>query len=432
MAEVFLALALLIVLLLFSGRRILAPMATAYLVRVGLGVVHAYVAPLPDSQMDAIAFERVAWEWARDGSCLRDFRTGAFLYSWIGSCAYIVIGRSALVLQVLNSFFGTMIVLMAVKTAHVLAPGPSCDRRVAWLLALYPSLALYSAITMREVAVVLPLVVSWYCVVQWARSEKYRYAIGAIFWVLISQMFHTGMIAVTVATIAVVAYFTLTRHWHGLARINIRVMDARAAILSLFLLSALAVAAWIMLAEGYGLDKVQRLREVDPVAALSAWQKQASRGRASYLGSVQPANLIELFAQIPVRVGYFLGGPFAWTVSNLRDVWGAIDGLFFIGISMFIAGYCSKRREARKVGYLRLGLLVFAGIVGFAVVTSNYGTAFRHRAKFVPGLVVLYACARSDRGWRWGDRVRRSDGCVTMGSERRGDRQGSVAEMRRK
>ena len=207
-----LALALLLVLVLLSGRRVRGAVLSAYGVRVGLSYVHSHLVPLPDSQFDAVAFEELAWTWARDGICLDDLTTGSGLYPWIGSCVYLVVGRSPLVLQILNAFFGTLIIIMAARTARLLAPGRGCDRMVAWMLALYPSLVLYSSITMREVAVVLPAVVSGYCLVRWSSLGGYRYAAWSVLWMVVSQLFHTGMIAVTCATVAVIGYVTLREH----------------------------------------------------------------------------------------------------------------------------------------------------------------------------------------------------------------------------
>ena len=397
LVEICLALALLLVLVLLSGRRVRGPVLSAYAVRVGLSYVHSHLVPLPDSQFDAVAFEELAWIWARDGICLDDLTTGSGLYPWIGSCVYLVVGRSPLVLQILNAFFGTLIIIMAARTARLLAPGRGCDRMVAWMLALYPSLVLYSSITMREVAVVLPAVVSGYCLVRWSSLGGYRYAAWSVLWMVVSQLFHTGMIAVTCATVAVIGYVTLREHWSGLARVHIRVVDAWAVAASIGLLCAISIAAAIMISEGYGLDKILRLREVDPVEALRAWQRQVARGRASYLEGVQPRSWIEVFSQIPVRLVYFLGSPFAWSVSSVRDLWGAIDGAVLVVLTVYVAIYAIRGREGKKAGYLRVGLVLFAGLVGFAVVTSNYGTAFRHRAKFVPALVMLYACSRAER-----------------------------------
>ena len=61
---------------------------------------------------------------------------------------------------------------MGMKTIRLLVPHGSHYRYVGWLLALHPSLLLYSAITMREVAVVLTFMASTYWLTKWRTSDN--------------------------------------------------------------------------------------------------------------------------------------------------------------------------------------------------------------------------------------------------------------------
>ena len=399
MWHVFVAIALLTVLALVTDRRFLSPVLVGYAIRVTMAYVHAYVLALPDSQFDAIRFEQVAWMWARDGECIEDFTTGSLLYSWIGSCVYVVVGRSALVLQLLNAFVGALIVVVAAKTTELLASRGRYAVFVGWALALHPSLILYSAITMREVAVVFCFVVSVHWLTKWAVERSYRYAVWAILWVVISQLFHTGMVAATVMVVGVVMYITVSEHWRRIGRIHIEVRDARIAVASLMVIGGLAGVGALAILKGYGLDKLQRLTEVGAnfVDVLGQWQKHVARGRASYLDSLQPDSWIDVVVQTPVRLVYFLGAPFAWMVDGIGDVWGLLDGTFLMVLCGLLVVHSIRGGVWRKREYWTVAMVVVVGIVGFAVVTSNYGTAFRHRAKFVSTLFVLYAWAMSHR-----------------------------------
>ena len=399
MWEITVSIGFLAVLALVTDRRTRLVVVVAYLMRMAMAYVHAYVVPLPDSQFDAIRFERMAWMWARDGQCFDDFTTGSLLYSWIGSCVYLVVGRTALVLQLANCFFGALIVLVGMRTARRLPHVRSHDRRVGWAIALYPSLVLYSAIMMREVAVVFCFTVSLYFLAKWASGDGYRYAVWAILWVATSQLFHTGMVAATLTVVAVVMYVTISENWRGLARIHIRVRDARITVASLVLAGGLIGLGALALSRGFGLDKLQQLTEVgaDFVEVLGGWQQLVARGRASYLGSLQPDSWIDVLVQTPVRLAYFLGAPFVWMVGGVRDLWGFLDGTFLLMLCVLLVSQSIRGRAWRRRAYATVALMVAAAIIGFSVVTSNYGTAFRHRAKFVPALFVLYASAVSHR-----------------------------------
>ena len=394
MLELLLALVFLVYFLSGTPRGFRSIVVCAYVLRVLLVYMHAYIVPLPDSQFDALRFESVAWLWAQDGQCFDDFTTGSLLYSWIGSCVYLVFGRSAVLLQLINSFLGTVIVLVAMQTMLVLASRRPYYRYVGWFLAMHPSLLLYSAITMREVVVVLASVISIYWLVRWRRGSKYRHALWAIVWMLVSQMFHTGMITGTVTIVTLVLYHTVMVHWRGFLRIRTSVRNANATALSLIAISSMVLAISFMLSTGYGLDKLTRLFSMDIFEALSGWQSEASRGRAGYLYGVTGDRLVVLLMQIPLRVIFFLGAPFFWMVAKLRDMWGLVDGVFLLALLVLIVRQVRAGMLRHQV-YRSIALVTFAMILGFAVVTSNYGTAFRHRAKFVPVIVVLYVYGRS-------------------------------------
>lgn len=399
MWEIIVSTGFLAVLALVTDRRTRLVVVVAYLIRMVMAYVHAYVMPLPDSQFDAIRFERVAWTWARDGQCFDHFTTGSLLYSWIGSCVYLVVGRTALVLQLANCFLGALIVLVGMRTARLVPHARSYDRGVGWAIALYPSLVLYSAIMMREAAVVFCFAVSVYFLTRWASGDGYRYAVWAIVWVGVSQLFHTGMVAATVTVVAVVMYVTIRENWRGLARIHIRVRDVQITVASLVLAGVLIGLGALALSTGLGVDKLHQLTEVgvDFVEVLGGWQQHVARGRASYLGSLQPDSWLDVLVQTPVRLAYFLGAPFAWMVAGVRDLWGFLDGTFLLILCLRLVAYSIRGRAWRRRAYATVALMVAAAIIGFSVVTSNYGTAFRHRAKFVPALFVLYAGAVSQR-----------------------------------
>ena len=399
MWEITVSIGFLAVLALLTDRRTRLVVVVAYLIRMALAYVHAYVVPLPDSQFDAIRFERVAWTWAGDGQCFDDFTTGSLLYSWIGSCVYLVVGRAALVLQLANCFLGALIVLVGMRTARLLPHVRPYDRGAGWAIALYPSLVLYSAITMRETAVVVCFAASLYFLTRWASGDGYRYAVWAILWVVLSQLFHTGMVAATVTVVAVVMYVTISENWRGLDRIHVRVRDARITVASLILAGGLIGLGALALGRGFGFDKLWQLTEVgaDFVAVLGGWQQHAARGRASYLGSLQPDSWLDVLVQTPVRLAYFLGTPFAWMVAGVRDLWGFLDGTFLLLLCVRLVAHSIRGRAWRRRAYATVALMVAVAIIGFSVVTSNYGTAFRHRAKFVPALFVLYGCAASQR-----------------------------------
>ena len=366
---------------------------TAYLVRVVLSLVHAFVYPLPDSQEDALRFEMVAWELATDGECWNDARTGSYMYSWIASCVYQVVGRSPLALQMLNAFAGSMIVLVAMKAVRIVTPGERVDLSVGWVLTFYPSLVLYSAITMREVAITLPLSLAAYFLVKWERSGKYRYAVWSLFSMLLSQLSHAGMISGTVSIGVLILHRSIFFHWKRLGNVRFAVADATAAVGSLVVIGLGIGAALVMSSGGYGLEKLGLIAQDEVVSGIADLQARAARGRAAYLESSQPGSAVQIALQLPVRALLFIGSPFIWQVRALADVVAFLDGAFLLLVTTALL--IQIRRGAwRFRSYLMLLIVAGAITIAFAIATSNYGAAFRHRAKLVPTVMVLYAIGR--------------------------------------
>ena len=368
--------------------RWIEPVAVAFVVRAVVALLHFQFSFLPDSQSDALRFERTAWLWAVDGKCFNDFTTGSMLYSWLGSCIYITFGRSALLLQVINAVLGTLSVVVAMRTVRLLAPDLAQVLRIGWLVALHPSLVLYSALTMREASIVLAFGISLYCLVRWRTNMHYRYLPLSVGAALVSQLFHTGMVTASVFIVGIGVFYVVTEHVANLAAIRFSRSNLVVCAVSVVLLSALVGAVVWALGVGFGFDKFQRLMGGEVLTAISSWQAEVARGRASYLSGLYPESWIEFLWQVPIRLVYFLGAPFVWQVDNLSDLWGLVDGSAFLYVAWMLGRNYFKGGHKKPL-YRLLLLLAIVVVVGFSVSTSNYGTAFRHRAKFAPLLLVL-------------------------------------------
>ena len=71
-------------------------------------------------------------------------------------------------------------------------------------------------------------------------------------------------------------------------------------------------------------------------------------------------------------------------------MWGFIDGCFTLVVLTTVL-WRLRDRTMKSAKYRVTVAVVALMMFGFALVTSNYGTAFRHRGKFVPALIVLYS-----------------------------------------
>ena len=381
MIGVVAACAFLVSLLVVCDQRQFAVLAVAFAFRIALSVVHVAGYALPDSQFDARTFERLAWLWARDGRFFDDFTTGSYLYSWLMSGIYLAVGREPILLHVINSYLGTLTIYFVMRSAQQLLPATNLDRTVGWVLAFYPSVVLYSVLTMREAPMLLALSISINLLSSWVVRRRIAFGLGAISFAIVAQLFHAGMIGATLAILLI---------YSGVSFQSVTVRDNVRPIALFVVLAAVISVLSLSLRTGVGLEKVWVLLRNFDIDVVASWQDYSARGRGAYLSGVRIDGWLDLVWNLPLRVLFFLGSPFIWMVSQFRDVLGLLDALVFLYIVLRITLDIVRRRFMTIDVYVAVALVIAAIITVFALGTSNYGTAFRHRAKVFPWLLLLY------------------------------------------
>ena len=126
---------------------------TALALRVLVILIGNYLILLPDSTKDADGLEYLAWSYGKNGflNTLDSFPgMNSFFYSWSIGVLYSIFGRSIMMAQSVGLLFGVGTVYLGwILTKRIWDNRTAI--KVAWLLALYPSLVLYSVLTLREV-----------------------------------------------------------------------------------------------------------------------------------------------------------------------------------------------------------------------------------------------------------------------------------------
>lgn len=368
---------------------------TAFCLRAALAIINAYVTPLPYSQADAAAFETIGWRWSQDGlvGSLEHFTTGSDLYSWLISILYALTNRSPLMIQGLNVLFGSLIVWNVYCIAKLLWNTPVAVR-AAWVTAFFPSLALYSAVTLREVAIVYPLTLALVYLTRWHHTQKTRHLILSLVLLAISISFHTGIFAVFPA-LGLIYLSRWLRSFFILKESHILRSTGALLLISVFF--------GLIVLSGWGLQKFGGSLENISLEKVATAQEVRARDRAAYLANLSINNPLDLAWQTPLRLVYFLYTPFVWMIRTGADLGAQLDVLLYLGLTISL--YRSRRYILSNPAAWSIFLLLLALITVFALSTSNYGTALRHRAKFAPlaiSLTVVTPWQRSSRGVRRG------------------------------
>lgn len=364
-------------------RWLLVPLVAAYAARVGMIVFHNYIYSLPQGGADALVFDRVAREWAQEG-CLAAFQhldpSGSYMYSGLLSVFYACVGPSAGAAQLMNAVAGTGAVAV-MSLAAVRMWGRRSAIRCAWLLALFPALLVYSAVTLREAFILALFSCAMYAAVRFSENWRLKWMALAVAFIALSATLHGGMAFGIVGLLAATAYHHLSSA-SGSARTRMR----KHVLIGVIML--ISGGALVLVLDQVFIPKVGNLGSLDTelVADMVASRAQ---GNAAYLTGLSVSTPFDIVWQAPIRVAYFLFSPFLWDVRSPSHLFGLLDAFLYLVLTIQFLRH-RKELMANPAVALLIGVLLALAFV-YAYGTSNFGTAMRHRAKFYVAIVLIVA-----------------------------------------
>ena len=362
-------------------------LAIAFLVRTIAALFHFYVMPLPDGTGDANKFDLWAFAYSADGwKEAFNWYPGArsHFYPWLMSLVYLVTGRSFLLLQSISVFVG----VLSVYATWLLGSevwNDRAGRRAAWVMALFPTVVMYSALPLREAYLTCILMFGLVWVARWSREGKVRQAIWAMLLFGVGTFFHGAIFLVAFAFLVVIASKILLRGGQSIIRGRLRLT----ALIGLIVIVG-GLLYWGL--SGAYVDKLGRLTDIFDLQRWVSYSqaKYYADGHASnavYPGWTAPETVGDLVWAIPVKIIYLLFSPFPWDMRTPAHLIGVIDGLLYLGLIIIITRNIKTIWLNPAARTVLLVILPF--IVAYGIGTSNFGTSIRHRAKFVGVLIML-------------------------------------------
>ena len=97
----------------------------------------------------------------------------------------------------------------------------------------------------------------------------------------------------------------------------------------------------------------------------------------------------ELFFKGIIKIFYFLFGPFVWSINEPIHIFGLFDGMLYM---LFIFYLIKNWYLIWRNPVTRILLIILASyIIIYGMGVGNFGTAIRHRSKFIVMLIILGA-----------------------------------------
>ena len=345
--------------------------------------------------MDDRAYDKLGWTLARVWMGIfpgiRDSDEYLMMnYTYLVSGIYFVLGHNLLAAKMLNVLFGalTPVVVYAIGTEL-------WDRRVArisaLLMAFFPSLLIWSAINLKDILAVL--------LVELAILGALIYARRHVWWALVVALL--GLLAME--NMRQFVYLILGWLMPAAFLLADRSTWKRKLILFAPLLLGVLLTFQITHNQKFGLNwlSVQALTEAE-------WKRWFEANRADSaleldfdkpLKSQRDLVGLRSIAYLPRGIYYVLMAPLPWEARSTNSRAAIPEMLvWYVLLLAAIPGLTTSLKARWRDLFLPLGLSA-GWIVALALTEGNAGNIFRHRAQFMPYILLLSAVGLV---WLWG------------------------------
>lgn len=357
---------------------------TALIVRVIAMFVGYYLLALPDSGADALGFEWGAWTRSKQGfiNVLDNFPgINTNSYQWFMAIPYSLFGRSMLMIQSIGLLFGIGSVFLGWFISKKIWDDNTATK-VGWVLALFPSLILYSILTLREVYAGFFLLVAILGIVNLYQNGGYKPFLLIFIGFYGATLFHGALLLGGVFFLFILSLSKLKKSVELILvnRINLE---------SLIVISLIFFIVLFYSSNNFYLPHIGTFDQVTNLSYLTDSIKFRMTGEASYSEWTNINSNFELIYKGFIRSIYFLFSPFIWDIKKPSHFIGFLDGLLYMTLVYLIY---LNRKLIWKDKLLRIILLILLFyFVIFGIGVSNFGAGIRHRSKFVIEMVILAA-----------------------------------------
>ncbi len=356
----------------------------ALTLRIFTLLIGNYAITLPDSTADASSIENHARIIAENGFFnLLDYYPGpsfAFI-RWLIAIPYSLFGPSELMAKSMSLFFGMGSVFLGWKLACKLWDSQVATK-VGWVIALFPSLILYSSLTMRSVYICFFLLVAIYGVVNWAQTKKFSSICLALIGFISATFFHGASIIGAFTFIAILTLISFKDFFELLKRFHLSSKN-------LFLISLFVGVILFYFSNEINVPYLNDFKFISDPDVLLRRTRVSVMGEAAYPDWTIAKYPIELIYKIPIRSIYFMFAPFPWDVKQVEHIVGMFDGFLFMYLVFLILSNIKFIWENFTLRIIFLILISYLIVFGTGV--GNFGTGIRHRSKFAIIFILLAA-----------------------------------------
>ncbi len=290
-----------------------------------------------------------------------------------GSFMFIAGGPSRMIVSVINSFAGSVLVMVIYRLAKRLFDFQTA-KIAAVLMTFWLSLVLLSAGTAKEMLVIC---LEWSILYLSIRNIKSLTQKDIIL---------AAPLMIALYTVRFYAFYICAGALFFRAIITNKKHFVRNAVLGFIL-----VASLLVMLNASGVIKRDFTQLDTKNQSIEAWRENVATSTGSGIEVYSEYQNSPL--KLPIATIYFFFAPFPWQIfdGSLRNSFAAVENVFLI--FLLILGFPSIKIFLKENFYLILPIIVFCVLyAGFQIWgLSNVGLAWRHKQTVMPFIFLLSA-----------------------------------------
>ena len=358
----------------------------ALILRILLSLINEFIYELPDSNADATRFETKTWFYAK--LPIFDFLTSfnsdftAYTFTWFLSLLYRIFGRSPLVLESFGIIISLISVIIVYRISFLVSDDTIKSKQSAAIFAFFPTVILYSVIILREVYIVFFMLLIALYVVKWLKSNQIKFAFVSLLLFLPLYFLHGGLMIGAVMFFIIFLYISVKNIYAAFKNNHILVPQI---VFILFIFITIAIA--INELSTFNIPYLGNVSQFLTLSRIFFQAEVTNLGGSAYPGWLIPFSLPSFVLLIIPRLIYFLFSPFLWDIKAINHLLGFVDALLVIVLFFYIIKGLVVKKQNKSVTILCIILLPL--LITYSWGVGNFGTALRHRSKFIPVFIAI-------------------------------------------
>ena len=404
-----LSLIFLFIILKVKDPDILKILVVAFALRAILVILDQYFFALPGGTLDAKGYVIKALNISNEyglNILFNMFQHDGFFISRIISIFFTLTAKSEMMAQGISVALGTASVYLVYQLS-LLIWNKDASIKGAWIMSLHPSMILFSALVLKEayatfflLLTLLPIIflitklnVTKFIKVKNKKNHLLNNNLFLILFILsgffIVKNIHGGLYVGIFILLIYLLYYLFKNELDNLKKGKITIVFiitlSIAIVLFIFWYFELVLIPYI---PGPGeilnlYDILIRRFNIGTISLLNGVYG------SSFPSLAVPTNMIDFLPKVSARIIYFLYSPFPWDIKRYDHLLGLIDSIIMIYLT--ICAWNNRKVILGNPITKFLLILLISYIVLYAIGTNNFGTAIRHKTKFIFILIFLAA-----------------------------------------